>query len=566
MDNIPYSKAKILASSSETWYIFVPKLFTTLSHYSSSLLKSDIIAAMTVSVVGLPLAMALAIASGVSPEKGIITAIIAGFLISLLGGSRYQIGGPTGAFVAVVFNIIQKHGYEGLVIATLMAGVMLILFGLLKLGTIIKYIPSPLITGFTAGIGLIIFTSQIKDLLGLRLENLPTDFIPKISICINHCHENNPYAIGLAVLSLAIIIGIRYVRPTFPSFLIALLVSSGLVYLFTLPVETIGSKFGDISLSFQLFHFPELSWELFVKLFPSAFTIAFLAGIESLLSAVVADSMTGTKHRSNCELVAQGFANIGSVLFGGIPATGAVARTATNIRSGAKTPMSGIIHAILLVLLASLFAPLAKWVPLSALAAILIVIAWNMSEIDRFKYFLKGPKSDSTVLILTFLLTILVDITVAFVVGMVMALLLFARRMIEIQEERLQKEILEGDKDDVIEPSELPSIPKDTQVIHLSSPLFFGIASLLKEILERLSEAPKVIILEMQAVPFMDATAMYALESFIEKASKEKKKVILCAPNTRVQKVLIRMGINQSSYPVNITANLKEALAFAQQK
>jgi SulP family sulfate permease len=566
MGSVYNTKGKTSPLPSKAWYVFVPKLFSTLSNYSLTLFKSDLIAAATVSVVGLPLAMALAIASGVSPEKGIITAIIAGFLISLLGGSRYQIGGPTGAFVAVIFNIIQKYGYEGLVIASLMAGVMLILFGLLRLGTIIKYIPSPLITGFTAGIGLIIFTSQIKDLLGLRLESIPTGFISKISTCINHCHECDPYAIGLAFLSLITIIGIRYLRPAIPSFLIALLMSSGFVYAFSLPVETIGSKFGDISLSFELFHVPELSWGLFAKLFPSAFTIAFLAGIESLLSAVVADSITGTKHRSNCELVAQGFANIGCVLFGGIPATGAVARTATNVKAGAKTPMAGIMHAIFLLLLASLFAPLAKWIPLSALAAILIVIAWNMSEIDRFKYFLKGPKSDSAVLILTFLLTIFIDITVAFVVGMAIALLLFARRMIEIQEERLQKEILEGDRYDVLETSDILSVPEDTQVIHLSSPLFFGIASLLKEILERLSATPRVIILEMQAVPFMDATAMYALESFIEKAHKEKKKVILCALNSRVLKVLSRMGINQPSYQVNVVANLKEALVLAKKK
>ncbi len=559
-------REKATSLSSGTWHIFVPKLFTTLSNYSLNLFKCDFIAALTVSVVGLPLAMALAIASGVSPEKGIITAVISGFLISLLGGSRYQIGGPTGAFVAVIFNIIQKHGYEGLVIATIMAGIMLIIFGLLKLGTIIKYIPSPLITGFTAGIGVLIFTTQIKDLLGLHLESMPVEFIPKISACINHCYENNPYAIGLALLSLLIIIGIRYIRPTLPSFLIALLVSSVLVYSFTLPVETIGSKFGEISLSFHPFHMPKLSWDLFIHLFPSAFTIAFLAGIESLLSAVVADSMTGSKHRSNCELVAQGVANIGSVMFGGIPATGAVARTATNIKAGAKTPMAGIMQAFFVLLIASLFTPLAKWVPLSALAAILIVIAWNMSEIDRVKYFLKGPKSDSAVLVLTFLLTILVDITVAFVVGMVMALLLFARRMIEIQEETLTKEILENDREDILRDSDSPSIPKDTQVIHLSSPLFFGIASLLEEILERLSVSPRVIILEMQAVPFMDATAMYALESFIEKAHKEKKKVILCALNVRVQKVLLRMSINRSSYHVNVAASLKEALILAKKK
>ena len=411
--------------------LFLPKLVTVLREgYRFADLRRDALAGLTVAIVALPLAMALAIASGAAPETGLVTAIIAGFLISALGGSRFQIGGPTGAFIPVVYVIIATHGFDGLVLATLIAGAILIVAGLLRVGTLMKYIPQPLITGFTAGIAVIIFASQIKDLLGLRLENVPAGFLPRLAALGADLGSFNPWALGLALGCIAIIVGLRRWSPTAPGFLVAVVAASAVVMVFAVPVDTIDSRFGGIPSALPALGFPEVSWARLTALLPAAFTIAFLAGVESLLSAVVADGMTAGRHRSNTELIAVGVANAGSALFGGLPATGAIARTATNIRAGGRSPVAGILHAAFLLLFVLAAADLAGYVPLPALAGLLAVVAWNMSEHGHFRHVLRAaPRGDRLVLLLTFGLTVFVDLTVAIEVGMVVAAFVFMIRM-----------------------------------------------------------------------------------------------------------------------------------------
>ena len=409
---------------------FTPKLFTILKDgYGSQDFRADFMAGLTVAIVALPLAMALGIASGASPDKGLITAVIAGFLISFLGGSRTQIGGPTGAFVVVVFNVIAQHGYDGLVMATLLAGIILIIAGYAKFGRMIRFIPSPVITGFTAGIAVIIASSQVKDFLGLRLEDIPADFIPKWAAYFGALDTINILTLGVGLVSLALIIGLRKLAPKFPAFLTAIVFSSLAVTILHLPVETIGSRFGDIPRGLPLPHIPLASFAKILEVMPAAFTIAFLAGIEALLSAVVADRMTGFRHRSNQELVGQGVANIASALFGGLPATGAIARTSTNIRAGARSPVAGMLHAGFLLIFVLFATDLMKFVPMAVLAAILFLVSWGMSERSQFIKTLRQPTSDRVVLLLTFFLTVLVDLTVAISVGVTIASLLSIARM-----------------------------------------------------------------------------------------------------------------------------------------
>lgn len=435
------------------WHLFVPKLITVLREgYGLSDLRSDAIAGLTVAIVALPLAMALAIASGTTPDKGLLTAVIAGFLISALGGSRFQIGGPTGAFVVVVFNVIQQHGYDGLVLATLMAGLILMVSGFARLGTWIKYIPEPVVTGFTAGIAVIIFSSQVKDLLGLSIEKVPAEFIEKWESFWSARDTLNLSAVIVAGVALAVIIGLRRFVPRLPGFLIAVVGASIAVYLLHLPVETIGSKFGGIPDTLPSPVMPSITLARLAELAPSAFTIAFLAGVESLLSAVVADGMTGRRHRSNCELVAQGIANVASAMFGGMPATGAIARTATNIKSGARSPVAGMLHAVFVLLFMLVLAPLAVFVPLASLGAVLVIVAWNMSEVHKFWHLLRAPLGDRVVLILTFGLTVLVDLTVAIEVGVVLAAILFMHRMAEVVSVQQGIQIIEEDVDDFARP------------------------------------------------------------------------------------------------------------------
>jgi SulP family sulfate permease len=438
-----------LIAASSSWHLYIPKVVTLLRRgYRIDDFRHDVISGLTVAVVALPLAMALAIASGTTPEKGLHTAIIAGFLISALGGSRVQIGGPTAAFIPVVFNVIDKFGYGGLILCTLLAGLMLIAAGVLRIGTLMKYMPQPVITGFTSGIAVSIFLSQVKDLLGLHMGAVPAEFWARIEAYAQHFGDFNAAAIALAFGGLALIVLLRRWRPAWPGFLIAVIMGTAACALFALPVETVGSRFGGIPAALPHFDLPHIPFERTKELFPSSFTIAFLAGVESLLSAVVADGMIGGRHRSNCELVAQGAANVASALFGGLPATGALARTATNVRAGARTPVSGMLHALFLLAFMLVLAPLMSYVPLAALAAVLLIVAWNMAEIESFKHLLQGPVGDRVVLLLTFALTVMFDLTVAIEVGLVLAAFLFMHRMSEVVAVKSDVNLLDEDAED----------------------------------------------------------------------------------------------------------------------
>ncbi|MGA2564410.1 MAG: SulP family inorganic anion transporter, partial [Steroidobacteraceae bacterium] len=468
------------------WHLYVPKLFTVLRQgYGPGDLRHDLIAGLTVAIVALPLAMALAIASGATPIKGLHTAIIAGLLVSALGGSRVQIGGPTAAFVPIVFNVIGKFGYGGLVLCTLLAGLMLIAAGVLRVGTLMKYMPQPVITGFTAGIAVSIFLSQIKDLLGLHMGSVPAEFFERLVAYAQHVNAFNAEALVLSLSSLALIVVLRRWRPTWPGFLIAVCMASFASALLGLSAETIGSRFGSISAQLPHFSIPHIPFERTRELFPSSFTIAFLAGVESLLSAVVADGMIGDRHRSNCELVAQGTANIVSALFGGLPATGALARTATNVRAGARSPVSGLLHAAFLLAFVLVLSPWMSYIPLAALAAVLIIVAWNMAEIDSFKHLLQGPIGDRLVLLLTFALTVMVDLTVAIEVGLVLAAFLFMHRMSEVVALESNVSMLDEDADDLVQAAPLgqrAQLPDGVEAYQVSGPLFFAVANRLDEV------------------------------------------------------------------------------------
>lgn len=491
--------------------------------------------------------MALAIASGTTPDKGLITAVVAGFLISALGGSRFQIGGPTGAFVVVVFNVIAVHSYDGLLIATAMAGLMLIGAGLLRAGTFIKYIPEPVVTGFTAGIAVIIAASQVREFLGLTLESEPAPFIEKLVALSGAFGTISPATVAVGMSALVLILWLRATRPALPGFLIAVVLSAFFVWLFALPAETIGTRFAGLEPSFALPAFPEVTMERIVTLFPSAFTIAFLAGVESLLSAMVADSMTGRRHRSNTELVAQGVANCASAAIGGLPATGAIARTATNIRSGARSPIAGMLHALFLLAFMGLAWPLATYIPLAALSAVLLVVAWNMSEIDKFRHLMRAPIGDRAVLLITFALTVLVDLTVAIEVGVVLAAVLFMHRMSEAVEVQADLHLVEEDvSDDAprdFQPMREYDLPPGVAASLIRGPFFFGVAMRLGETLERIGAPPKVLIVRLRAVPIIDATGVTALETMIDRCEKNGTKVIVTALQPQPARVLADMHV-----------------------
>jgi SulP family sulfate permease len=505
--------------------MFRPKLFDTLRGYTPHLLLRDLMAGMIVGLVALPLAIAFAIASGVSPEKGLFTAIIAGFIISALGGSRVQIGGPTGAFIVIVYGIVQTYGVNGLIIATFIAGIMLILMGLARLGSVIKFIPYPLIIGFTSGIALIIFSSQIKDFLGLKMGQVPAAFIEKIRAYIGAIDTLNPYAALVAVATVVIIIFWPKITTRVPGSLVAILLTTVVVQLAHLPVETIGSKFGNIPTSLPRPAIPHLDLATIRKLIQPAFTIALLGGIESLLSAVVADGMIGGNHRSNMELVAQGTANIFSSLFGGIPATGAIARTATNIKNGGRTPVAGIIHALTLLLILTFFGKWAALIPMPTLAGILVVVAYNMSEWRHFVDVLKGPRGDIAVLLTTFLLTVLVDLTVAIEIGLILAIFLFMRSMIKFSDVSVLTKDFEGDNGD--EPVETLKIPKHVQVFEITGPLFFGAAYKFKDSIRFIEKQPRVLIIRMRKVPIIDATGIKTIRDVCRESKRQGIKVIL---------------------------------------
>ncbi|PYO90007.1 MAG: sodium-independent anion transporter [Gemmatimonadetes bacterium] len=548
--------------------MLVPKFFTTIQDYNREQFTGDLVAGVIVGIVALPLAIAFAIASGLSPERGLYTAIVAGFLISLLGGSRVQIGGPTGAFVVIVSGIVQQHGVDGLVIATLMAGFILVAFGLLRLGAAIKFIPYPVTIGFTSGIALIIFSSQIRDLLGLEMQSVPSAFLPKWDAYVHAFDTVNPWALVVAVATLAIITVWPRISTRIPGPFVALIVTTALAQLLHLPVETIGARFGAIHAGLPQPSIPHLSIPIFHALAGPAFTIALLAAVESLLSAVVADGMIGGRHRSNMELVAQGVANIASPLFGGMPATGAIARTATNVKNGGRTPVAGMTHAVTLLLITLFFGRWAALIPLATLAAILVVVAFHMSEWRTFISEFRAPKSDVAVLLTTFLLTVLVDLTVAIEVGIVLAAFLFMRRMAEVTNiSVLTHEFADPVDDFERDPNAVLRrvIPQGVQVYEITGPFFFGAAEMFKDRVGRIAGKPKVLIIRMRHVPAIDSTGLHALRELVHRSRKEGMLVILSDVHAQPVVALDRSGLYDELTEDNIHGNIDDALNRARE-
>lgn len=543
--------------------MLIPKLVTTLKTYNKQTFYSDVSSGVIVGIVALPLAIAFGIASGVSPANGLITAVIAGFLISALGGSRVQIGGPTGAFIVIVYGIVQKYGFEGLMIATIMAGIILVLMGFMKLGTLIKFIPLPIITGFTSGIALIIFTTQIKDLLGLNINELPSEFLAKIPVYVNHITTLNYDTLIVSAVSVFTIIVLGKFIKKIPSTFIALILGTVIVHTFGLNVETISSRFGEISSSFPAPKIPVITFDVIYNLAGPAFTIAILGAIESLLSAVVADGMTGGRHRSNMELIANGAANIITPVFGGIPATGAIARTVTNIRNGAKTPVSGIIHSVVLLLIMLFFGKYAGMIPMAVLASILVVVAYNMSEWREFKAQLKMPKSDVIVLLTTFFLTVIFDLTIAIEVGMVLSAMLFMKRMAEVTNvgmiNREFDENAETD-DSGVNAVQGKNIPKGVLIYEVNGPFFFGAASKFKEAIRIVGKSTKVLILRLRNVPAIDSTGIATLEDFYYDCKNNSTTLILSGIHAQPMFACERAGLLEKIGEENIRGNIDDAL------
>jgi len=528
----------------------------------------DLTAGVIVGIVALPLAIAFAIASGVKPEQGLYTAIVAGLLISVLSGSRVQIGGPTGAFIVIIYGIVQKFGYDGLAIATIMAGILLVIMGIARLGAVIKYIPYPVTVGFTSGIALIMAAGQIRDLLGLQMEKVPAEFIEKIVAYSEHIGSITPAAGALGIATIVIVFLWPRVTHRVPGSLVAILVTTAAVPLLNLPVETIGSRFGSVSGALPSLRLPHVEWRMVSSLVSPAITIALLAGIESLLSAVVADGMTGRKHRSNMELVAQGVANIASPLFGGIPATGAIARTATNIKNGGLTPISGIIHALVLLLIMLFLGKWAALIPMATLAGILIVVAYNMSEWHHFVKLLKSPKSDIAVLLVTFFLTVLVDLTVAIQAGVVLAALLFMKRMADVTQLGYVTSMV-GYEEDEEDASEDPNsikrfaVPKGVEVFEVNGPFFFGAAERFKHTLNLIVDKPKVLILRTRTVLSMDATALRALEEVYDMTKQDGSVLILAGVHAQPLIAMDKAGFLDKVGVENVFENVNDALKRA---
>ena len=544
----------------------VPKLFTTLRGYTRQQFGADLTAGVIVGIVAVPLAIAFAIASGVTPDRGLWTAIIAGFVISVLGGSRVQIGGPTGAFVVIVYGIVQRYGMDGLTVATLMAGVILVIIGVARLGTLIKFIPYPLVIGFTSGIAVVILSGQIKDLLGLRMGTVPAGFLEKLGAYAGAIGTLSLSAVLVSAATLAIILVWPRVNRRIPGPFVALVVVTAGVALAGVPVETIGSRFGDIKAGVPHVAFPRLSLQQIRDLVGPAFTIALLGGIESLLSAVVADGMIGGKHRSNMELVAQGIANLATPLFGGIPATGAIARTATNVRNGGRTPIAGIVHALTLLLITLFFWRWAAFVPLATLAAILVIVSYHMSEWQRFRDELRSPGSDVAVMVVTFALTVLVDLTVAIQVGMVLAALLFVRRMAGETSISVVTGALGDDEDDEEEdPLEVRrrEIPPGVAVFEISGPFFFGAAAQFKETVEQVAARPRVLILRMRRVPSLDATALKVLSDLVQRSQHDGARVLLSEVQPVPAAIIRRSALGDVLGPDGMCPSFDLAVATA---
>ncbi len=546
--------------------MLVPKLVTTLKTYTRAQLAADAIAGVIVGVVALPLAIAFAIASGVTPDRGLYTAVIAGFLISALGGSRVQIGGPTGAFVVIVYGIVQQYGVDGLLAATLMAGFILLALGLAKLGGAIKFIPFPVVTGFTAAIGVLIAIQQLRDALGLRMTDPPAELIERLPAYVEHAGTANPSAVGLTVFTLLLLVFWPRLSRRVPSPLVALLAGTVAAQLLALPVETIGSRFGAIPSTLPSPVLPSVSLSELRELVGPALAIATLGAIESLLSAVVADGMIGGRHRSNMELVAQGIANIVSPLFGGMPATGAIARTATNIKSGGRTPVAGIVHALTLLLITLFFGRWAELIPLAVLAGIVLMVAYHLSEWRVFVHELHAPRSDALVMVTTFLLTLLVDLTVGIGVGMVLAAFLFMKRMAEVTNITVVRREFEesgephGDEQGAIYRRR---IPVGVEVYEINGPFFFGAAEKFKQTLGEISRRPKVLVIRMRNVPAIDSTAMHALKDLVGRTRKEGTHVLLSDVHSQPLIALGRSGLLDEIGEENLFGNVDEALEAA---
>ena len=540
-------------------FAFRPRLLETLKQYSAAAFMADLTAGLTVGIVALPMAMAFAIASGVKPEAGIFTAVIAGFFVSALGGTRVAIGGPTGAFIVILYGIYAKYGPENLAICTIMAGVILLVMGVARLGTVIKYIPYPVTMGFTSGIAVLIFSTQIKDFLGLTTEKLPSEFVPKMKLLAEHLDTVQWPTVALAAASLAIILfWPKTWQRRVPGSIVALVLGTAAVALFQVPVETIGSRFGGIPQSLPHPHLPALSWDNIQHLFQPATTIALLAAIESLLCAVVADGMIDDRHDSNQELMAQGVANILSPLFGGIAATGAIARTATNVKCGGRTPVAGMIHAVTLLAIIMAAAPLAKFIPLATLSAVLVNVALNMGEWHNFARLPKWPRSDAAVFLTAFGLTVMVDLTVAVEIGMVLAAMLFIKRVSETTQITAvdQSSETEGPQHSLIG----KAVPKGVMIYRIFGSFFFGAADKLESALKRSGQEPEVLILGMRKVLAMDATGLNALEDLYERLHRRRKHVILSGPHTQPLFMMDKAGFLDRLGRENICANLEHSL------
>lgn len=551
---------------------FKPRLLQCLKNYNRKTFVADLMAGIIVGIVALPLAIAFGIASGVTPEKGIITAIVAGFVISALGGSKVQIGGPTGAFIIIIYGIIQQYGMEGLTIATLMAGVFLILFGLLHLGTIIKFIPYPIVVGFTSGIAVTIFTTQVKDLFGLNITSVPSDFIEKWICYFNNFSTVDLWSSVIGIVSVVIIMLTPKVSKKIPGSLVAIIVMTVAALLLKQfagveSIETIGDRFA-ISNSLPEATVPALSWETIKNLVSPAITIAILGAIESLLSAAVADGVIGDHHNSNTELIAQGVANLASPIFGGIPATGAIARTMTNINNGGRTPIAGIMHAVVLLLIFLFLMPLAKYIPMACLAGVLVVVSYGMSGWRSFLALMKNPKSDVTVLLITFFLTIIFDLTIAIEVGLIIACLLFMRRMSETTDVHIiSNEINPDDEDSDMHLGNIEhlTIPKGVEVYEINGPYFFGAGNRFEEIMATLGDRPQVRIIRMRKVPFVDSTGIHNLTNLCEMSQKEGIQIVLSGVTEKVHSQLDKAGFYDIVGQDNICSHIDIALYRAKE-
>ena len=552
-------------------FVFKPKLVSTLRNYNRKTFMADLMAGVIVGIVALPLAIAFGIASGVSPEKGIITAIVAGFIVSVFGGSRVQIGGPTGAFIIIIYGIIQQYGMQGLTIATIMAGVFLVLFGVLRLGTIIKYIPYPIVVGFTSGIAVTIFTTQVKDLFGLTMAEVPSDFVEKWIAYAHDFTTLDGWTTLIGIVSVVVIAVTPRFSKKIPGSLVAIILMTIVALLLkhyagVTSIETIGDRF-SINSALPEAQMPALSWETVKGLVPPALTIAILGAIESLLSATVADGVIGHRHDSNTELVGQGIAYLVSPLFGGIPATGAIARTMTNINNGGRTPVAGIVHAVVLLLIFLFLMPLAQYIPMACLAGVLVVVSYGMCGWRSFAMLMKNPKSDVTVLLITFFLTILFDLTVAIEVGLVIACLLFMRRMAETTDVKVIMDEIdpEDDTDVKLENNEHLTIPKGVEVYEINGPYFFGAGNRFEEVMASFGSRPKVRVIRMRKVPFVDSTGIHNLTNLCLMSQKEGIQIVLSGVNPKVHAVLEHAGFYRIVGEKNICSHINLALARAKE-